>query len=288
MRSAEWFSGPEYYNSARRNANLRQVAEAVKRGVLQAGGFPFEFPTMSLGEMFLRPTSMLYRNLMAMEVEESICARLRQDRKLGAGTDGRKLFDLFRTGQLPGCAAIPAPDSRRLAIAELSGRRIVEKVHAELKPSDIITRQSLENAITVHMALGGSTNAVVHLLANTGMEDFFEAGGVPVVMAEVLSWLHADCIAVNGKTVAQNVSGAECWNKNVIRRLHDPLAAEGGTAILYGNLAPDGAVIKPTAASPVVFETHEQMREQIESEDLPVDRNSVLASRMLCGCRMRV
>ena len=429
LRSAAWFSGPEYYNFARRawlrsegfqhdvfegkpvigicnswseltncNANLRQVAEAVKRGVWQAGGFPLEFPTMSLGEMFMKPTSMLYRNLMAMEVEESIranpldgvvllcgCDKTTpaqlmgaasadipaivvtsgpmlsgqwRDRKLGAGTDGRKLFDLFRTGQLseeawnevegclarstghctvmgtastmaslaeamgmtlPGCAAIPAPDSRRLAIAELSGRRIVEMVHADLKPSDIMTRQSLENAITVHMALGGSTNAVVHLLAIAGrlgiplslddfdrisrrvphlvnvkpsgeflMEDFFEAGGVPVVMAEVLSLLHADCITVNGKTVAQNVSGAECWNKKVVRSLNDPLAAEGGTAILYGNLAPDGAVIKPTAASPgllqhrgraVVFETHDQMKQQIESEDLAVDRDSVLVMK---------
>ncbi len=429
LRSAEWFSGPEYYNFARRawlrsegfqhdvfegkpvigicnswseltncNANLRQVAEAVKRGVWQAGGFPLEFPTISLGEMFMRPTSMLYRNLMAMDVEESIranpldgvvllcgCDKTTpaqlmgaasadipaimvtsgpmlsgqwRDRKLGAGTDGRKLFDLFRTGRLseeewsevegclarstghctvmgtastmaslaeamgmmlPGCAAIPAPDSRRLAIAELSGRRIVEMVHADLKPSDIMTRKSLENAITVHMALGGSTNAVVHLLAIAGrlgialtlddfdrisrrvphlvnvkpsgeflMEDFFEAGGVPAVMAEVLSLLHPDCITVNGKTVAENVSNSQCWNKKVIRGVQDPLSPEGGTAILYGNLAPFGAVLKPTAASPgllqhrgraVVFETHDQMREQIESEDLPVDRDSVLVMK---------
>ena len=429
LRSAAWFSGPEYYNFARRawlrsegfqhdvfegkpvigicnswseltncNANLRQVAEAVKRGVWQAGGFPLEFPTISLGEMFMRPTSMLYRNLMAMDVEESIranpldgvvllcgCDKTTpaqlmgaasadipaimvtsgpmlsgqwRDRKLGAGTDGRKLFDLFRTGRLseeewsevegclarstghctvmgtastmaslaeamgmmlPGCAAIPAPDSRRLAIAELSGRRIVDMVHADLKPSDIMTRESLENAITVHMALGGSTNAVVHLLAIAGrlgipltlddfdrisrrvphlvnvkpsgeflMEDFFEAGGVPAVMAEVLALLHPDCITVNGQTVAENVSKAQCWNTKVIRGVQDPLSAEGGTAILYGNLAPDGAVLKPTAASPgllqhrgraVVFETHDQMREQIESEDLPVDRDSVLVMK---------
>ncbi|MDQ6708912.1 MAG: dihydroxy-acid dehydratase [Acidobacteriota bacterium] len=429
LRSAEWFSGPEYYNFARRawlrsegfqhdvfegkpvigicnswseltncNANLRQVAEAVKRGVWQAGGFPLEFPTISLGEMFMRPTSMLYRNLMAMDVEESIranpldgvvllcgCDKTTpaqlmgaasadipaimvtsgpmlsgqwRDRKLGAGTDGRKLFDLFRTGRLseeewsevegclarstghctvmgtastmaslaeamgmmlPGCAAIPAPDSRRLAIAELSGRRIVEMVHADLKPSDILTRESLENAIAVHMALGGSTNAVVHLLAIAGrlgialtlddfdrisrrvphlvnvkpsgeflMEDFFEAGGVPAVMAEVLSLLHPECITANGKTVAANVSNSPCWNKKVIRGVQDPLSPEGGTAILYGNLAPFGAVLKPTAASPgllqhrgraVVFETHDQMREQIESEDLPVDRDSVLVMK---------
>jgi dihydroxy-acid dehydratase len=220
---------------------------------------------------------------------------------------------------LPGCAAIPAPDSRRLALAELSGRRIVEMVHADLKPSDIITRESLENAIAVHMALGGSTNAVIHLIAIAGrlgipltlddfdrtsrrvphlvnlkpsgeflMEDFFEAGGVPAVMAEIISLLHSGCLSVNGKTVAENVSRAQCWNENVIRGMRNPLSPEGGTAILYGNLAPDGAVLKPTAASPgllqhrgraVVFETHDQMREQIESEDLPVDRDSVLVMK---------
>jgi L-arabonate dehydrase len=432
LRSAAWFQGSEYYNFSRRawlrsegfqhdvfegkpvigicnswselnncNAHLRQVAEAVKRGVWAAGGFPLEFPTISLGEMFMRPTSMLYRNLMAMDVEESIranpldgvvllcgCDKTTpaqlmgaasanipaivvtggpmlsgqwRDRKLGAGTDGRKLFDLFRTGQLteeewnevegclarsaghctvmgtastmaslaeamgmtlPGCAAIPAPDSRRLAIAELSGRRVVGMVDEDLTPSRVITRQSLENAITVHMALGGSTNAVVHLLAIAGrlgidlalddfdrisrriphlvsvkpsgeylMEDFFQAGGVPVVMRELLPYLHGGCITVNGRPVTDNVSSAQCFNRNVIRPLDDPLASEGGTAILYGNLAPNGAVMKPPAASPellqhrgraVVFESHDQMKEQIDSEDLPVDRDSVLVMKN-CG-----
>src|SRR5260370_6314972 len=282
LRSQDWFQGDEYYNFARRawlrsegfnkdvfdgkpligicnswselnncNAHLRQVAEAVKRGVWAAGGFPLEFPTISLGEMFMKPTSMMFRNLMAMDVEESIranpidgvvllcgCDKTTPaqlmgaasadipaimvtggpmlsgewcDRKLGEGTDGRKLFDMFRTGELseeqlneiegciarstghctvmgtastmtslaeamgmtlPGCAAIPAPDSRRLAIAESSGRRIVEMVAQtgsdDFKPSRIITRQSLVNAVTVQMALGGSTNAVVHLLAIAG------------------------------------------------------------------------------------------------------------------------
>ena len=341
---------------------------------------------------------MLYRNLMAMDVEESIranpldgvvllcgCDKTTpaqlmgaasadipavvvtggpmlsgqwRDRKLGAGTDGRKLFDLFRTGRLseeewnevegclarssghctvmgtastmaslaeamgmtlPGCAAIPAPDSRRLAMAELSGRRAVEMATTDLRPSSVITRESLENAITVHMALGGSTNAVVHLLAIAGrlgirltlddfdrisrrvphlvnvkpsgeflMEDFFEAGGVPVVMRELLPLLHSECVTVNGRTVRENVGTAKCWNPAVIRPMDQPLAAEGGTAILYGNLAPDGAVLKPTAASPellqhrgraVVFENHQQMQEQIDSEDLPVDRNSVLVMK---------
>lgn len=429
LRSSEWFQGTEYYNFARRawlrsegfqhdvfegkpvigicnswselnncNAHLRQVAEAVKRGVWAAGGFPLEFPTISLGEMFMRPTSMLYRNLMAMDVEESIranpldgvvllcgCDKTTpaqlmgaasanipaivvtggpmlsgqwRDRKLGAGTDGRKLFDLFRTGKLteeewnevegclarsaghctvmgtastmaslaeamgmtlPGCAAIPAPDSRRLAIAELSGRQAVAMVGADLTPSQVITRQSLENAITVHMALGGSTNAVVHLLAIAGrlgidltlddfdrisrriphlvnvkpsgeflMEEFFEAGGVPAVMRELLPHLHGGCITVNGNLVSENVSRAECFNRKVIHSFSDPLSPEGGTAILYGNLAPDGAVLKPTAASQellqhrgraVVFENHQEMKERIDSADLPVDRDSVLVMK---------
>ena len=429
LRSQDWFQGTEYYHFARRawlrsegfnkdvfdgkpvigicnswselnncNAHLRQVAEAVKRGVWAAGGFPLEFPTISLGEMFMRPTSMLFRNLMAMDVEESIranpidavvllcgCDKTTpaqlmgaasadipaimvpggpmlsgqwRDRKLGAGTDGRKLFDLYRTGRLgeeewseiegclarssghctvmgtastmaslveamgmtlPGCAAIPAPDSRRLAIAELSGRRAVDLAYEDLKPSRIITLQSLENAIRVHMALGGSTNAVVHLLAIAGrlgidlslgdfdrisrttpylvnvmpsgqflMEDLFHAGGVPVVMREVLHLLHGDCITVNAKTIAENVSSAECFNRDVVRPFANPLAPEGGTAILYGNLAPNGAVMKPTAASPhllqhrgraVVFENHQEMLQTINSEDLPVDANSILVMK---------
>ncbi len=432
LRSEQWFQGPEYYNFARRawlrsegftreifegkpvvgicnswselnncNAHLRQLAEAVKRGVWAAGGFPLEFPTISLGEMFMRPTSMLYRNLMAMDVEESIranpidgvvllcgCDKTTpaqlmgaasadvpaivvtggpmlsgqwRDRKLGAGTDGRKLFDLYRTGRLteeewseiegclarsaghctvmgtastmaslaeamgmtlPGCAAIPAPDSRRMAMAEASGRRMVEMIEEDLKPSRIITRPSLENAITVHMALGGSTNAVVHLLAIAGrlgidlnlddfdrisrctpylvnvkpsgeflMEELFEAGGIPAVMKELLPLLHTECAGVNGKTVERNAEPAECFRRDVIREFGNPLAPEGGTAILYGNLAPDGAVLKPTAASShllqhrgraVVFENHQQMLEQIDSDDLPVDADSVLVMKS-CG-----
>lgn len=431
LRSEQWFQGPEYYNFARRawlrsegftreifegkpvvgicnswselnncNAHLRQLAEAVKRGVWAAGGFPLEFPTISLGEMFMRPTSMLYRNLMAMDVEESIranpidgvvllcgCDKTTpaqlmgaasadvpaivvtggpmlsgqwRDRKLGAGTDGRKLFDLYRTGRLteeewseiegclarsaghctvmgtastmaslaeamgmtlPGCAAIPAPDSRRMAMAEASGRRMVEMIEEDLKPSRIITRPSLENAITVHMALGGSTNAVVHLLAIAGrlgidlnlddfdrisrctpylvnvkpsgeflMEELFEAGGIPAVMKELLPLLHTECAGVNGKTVERNAEPAECFRRDVIREFGNPLAPEGGTAILYGNLAPDGAVLKPTAASShllqhrgraVVFENHQQMLEQIDSDDLPVDADSVLVMKSL-------
>src|SRR5436309_5823812 len=278
LRSYSWFNGKEYYNFSRRanvralglsreafhgkpvigicnswsefnncNAHLRTVAEAVKRGVLAAGGFPLEFPTISLGEVYMKPTTMLYRNLMAMDVEECIraypmdavallcgCDKTTpaqimgaasadipaivvpggpmlsgqwRDRKLGSGTDGRKLFDLFRTGRLSeeqwseieggmsrsaghctvmgtastmtslaealgmtltGSANIPAPDSRRLTTAEMSGRRAVELVWEDLRPSRIMTREALENAITVDMAIGGSTNAVEHLLAIAG------------------------------------------------------------------------------------------------------------------------
>jgi dihydroxy-acid dehydratase len=196
---------------------------------------------------------------------------------------------------------------------------MVDMIQEDLVPSRIMTRDALENAITVHMALGGSTNAVVHLLAIAGrlgidltlddfdrisrhtpylvnvkpsgeylMEDFFAAGGVPTVMAELLPLLHADCLTANGRTVVENVSKSECFNRNVVRAFDQPLAPEGGTAILYGNLAPSGAVLKPTAASPhllqhrgraVVFENHEQMRQQIDSDDLPVDAQSVLVMK---------
>jgi len=431
LRSQTWWTGKEYYNFSRRawlrsegftadvfqnrpvigicnswselnncNAHLKTVAEAVKRGVWRAGGFPLEFPTISLGEMFMKPTSMLFRNLMSMDVEESIranpidgvvllcgCDKTTpaqimgaasadipaivvtggpmlsgqwRNRKLGAGTDGRKLFDLYRTGKitegelceiegglarsaghctvmgtastmasvaealgmtLPGCAAIPAPDSRRLTLAELSGQRIVDMVWEDLKPSDIMTREAIENAITVNMAIGGSTNAVVHLLAIAGrlgidlkldefdristrtpcivnvkpsgeylMEDMFEAGGVPVVMKEILPLLHADAKTANGKTVRENVEGAECWNRDVIRAANNPLSPEGGTVVLRGNLAPRGAVIKHTAASPhllqhrgpaFVFESYKQMHEVIDSPDLPVTKDSVLVMK---GC----
>ncbi len=431
LRSQQWFRGKEYYAFARRawlrsegfpadvfdnkpvigicnswselnncNAHLDKVAESVKRGVTAMGGVPLEFPTISLGEMFMKPTSMLLRNLMAMDVEECIraypldgvvllcgCDKTTpaqlmgaasadlpaivvtggpmlsgnwQNRPLGAGTDGRKLFDLYRTGKLsdeelceiegclarsaghcavmgtastmtslaealgmtlPGCASIPAPDSRRLAIAELSGRRIVEMVREDLKPSQIMTKAAFENAITADMAIGGSTNAVVHLLAIAGrlgvplhlndfdaisrrtpflanikpsgqflMEDFFHAGGVPAVMKELLPLLHRDCITVNGKTIGENAELGKCFNPEVIRPASNPLHPEGGTAILYGNLAPDGAVIKPTAASPhllqhtgkaYVFENHQQMYDEIDLPDLPIDENTVLVMK---GC----
>ena len=432
LRSQEWWGGSDYYSHVRRtwlqsegfsadvfdgkpvvgicnswselnncNAHLRQVAEAVKRGVWVAGGFPLEFPTISLGEVFVRPTSMMYRNLMAMDVEECIranpldavvllcgCDKTTpaqlmgaasanipaiavpggptisgqwRDKKLGAGTDGRKYFELFRSGRLteedwseiqgglvrsaghctvmgtastmtslaealgmtlPGCANIPAVDSRRLLFAEMSGRRAVELAIEGLCPSHIMTRDAFENAIAVDMAIGGSTNAVVHLIAIAGrldidlplakfdeisrrtpcianvkpsgeylMEDFFQAGGLPAAMREILPLLHADALTVNGKTVRENVENAECFRREVIRPFSDPLSAEGGTVILYGNLAPNGAVLKHTAASPhllqhrgpaYVFENYEQMNCEIDRDDLPVTPQTVLVMKN-CG-----
>ena len=427
QRSSRWFQSPEYYGFSRRawlrsegfasdifegrpivgicnswselnncNAHLREVAAAVKRGVLIAGGIPLEFPTISLGEMFMLPTAMMFRNLMAMDVEESIranpldavvllcgCDKTTpaqlmgaasadipaivvpggpmlvgewRGQRLGSGTDGKKLFDEYRTGRLsneewsevesciarstghcavmgtastmtslaevlgmtlPGCANIPAPDSRRLAIAELSGRRIVEMIEPGLAPSRILTRAAFENAITMLMALGGSTNAVVHLIAIAGrlgirltledfdrisrrtpclvnvkpsgeyvMEDLFHAGGIPAVMGRIADLLHGDCLTVNGKTLAENTGPS--LNDAVIRRRDQPIYREGGIAVLSGNLAPDGAVIKQTAASPellehrgraFVFENHEQMLGAVERDDLPVDRTTVLVMR---------
>ena len=429
LRSHVWFNGREYYNFSRRanlrslgfnrdifkgkpvigicnswselnncNAHLRQVADAVKRGVWEAGGFPLEFPTISLGEQFMKPTTMLFRNLMAMDVEESIranpldgvvllcgCDKTTpaqlmgaasadipaifvtggptlsgnyKNKPFGTGTDGRKIFDLYRTGQvseeemleiegcmvrsaghctvmgtastmasitealgmsLPGCAAIPAVDSRRYAIAELSGKRIVSMVREDLKPSKILTREAFENAVMVDMAIGGSTNAVVHLLAIAGragvkltledfdaisrktpflvnvrpsgehlMEEFFYAGGVPVVMKELLPLLHRDSITVAGTTIGENVASAECFNRDVIRALDAPLHPTGGTVVLGGNLCPRGAVIKPIAASPhlckhrgkaFVFENYQEMHDAVDSLDLPIDKDTVLVMK---------
>jgi L-arabonate dehydrase len=207
-------------------------------------------------------------------------------------------------------------------MAEMSGRRAVDLVWEDLRPSRIMTREAIENAITVDMAIGGSTNAVVHLLAIAGrlgipleledfdristrtpyianvkpsgeflMEDFYYAGGLPAVMREIAPLLHTDAITVTGKTIGENVANAGCWRREVIRTLTEPLHPEGGTVILYGNLAPDGAVIKQTAASPrllrhkgraYVFDNYEQMRAQIDSDDLPVNESTVLVMKN-CG-----
>ena len=377
------------------NAHLRQVAEAVKRGVWEAGGFPLEFPTISLGEMLMKPTTMLYRNLMAMDVEECIRAypldavvllcgcdkttpaqlmgaasadipaimvpggpMLRgmwHGQALGSGTDVRRFWDEVRAGRmgeeewceiescisrsaghctvmgtastmaslaealgmtLTGCADIPAADARRLAMAEESGARAVAMANEDLRPSRILTPQALENAARVLMALGGSTNAIIHLVAIAGrlgigwplarfdeisettpvianvkpsgeflMEDFSYAGGVPAVMKEISSLLNLDALTVTGKTMGENLARAACFNRQVIKTLAEPLQPQGGTVILRGNLAPQGAVIKQSATSPhlrkhkgraVVFENNDDLIARLDDPKLPVDETSVL------------
>ena len=378
------------------NAHLRQVAEAVKRGVWSAGGFPLEFPVISLGEILMKPTTMLFRNLMAMDVEECIraypldsvvllaaCDKTTPamlmgaasadvpaimvtggpmlkgvwcNQELGSGTDARKIWAQRRAGQitddtwaeiegclsrstghcmvmgtastmaamaevlglaLPGNAAIPAPDSRRLALAEMSGRRAVEMaLQRGPKPSEILTAAAFDNAIRADMALGGSTNAIVHLVAIAGragvplplkrfdelsrttpllanvrpsgkhlMEDFYYAGGVPAVLRELLPMLHGDSPSVTGRTLRENVADAPCHDTDVIRPLSLPLQPEGGTVILTGNLCPGGAVLKQSAASPhlmthrgraVVFEDHRDLERRIDDPSLPIDETSVL------------
>ena len=375
--------------------HFRELAEAVKRGVWQAGGLPLEFPTISLGEVFLSPTSMLFRNLLAIDTEEmirgqpidgvvllgscdkTIPAQLmgaasadvpaimvtggptlsgRWDgRDLGACTDCRGFWTEYRAGKidaetlaeiedslcrsdghctvmgtastmagmaealgmaLPGCAAIPAPDSRRLRLAEASGKQVVKLVEMGLRPSQVMTREAFENALRVLLALGGSTNAVVHSVAIAGrlgiplpldlfdslsretpllanvrpsgrwqMEQLFEAGGVPAVMKELLPLLHRDCLTVTGASIAENVAGARIRIQDVIATLDKPLAAEGGIAILRGNLAPSGAVIKQSAASPhlvqhrgraVVFRDSSDVMARIDDPELDVTADSVL------------
>jgi dihydroxy-acid dehydratase len=381
------------------NVHLRGVAEAVKRGVWQAGGFPLEFPTMSLGEPLMRPTAMLFRNLMAMEVEELLRANPLDAVVLLSGCDkttpamlmaaasvdlpaimvtgGPMLNGKFRgtdvgsgthvwrfeqehaagrmtqddlyaaeTGmarscghcmtmgtastmaclaealgmQLPGSAAWPGPDSRRIRTAQQAGQRIVELAKSDLRPSRILTRQAFENAIVVNAAIGGSTNAVIHLLAIAGrlgvplslddfdvlarrvptlvnlmpsgrylMEDFCYAGGLPAVMRELGDLLHTAHVGVTGRRLADTVAAAECWNRDVIRPLADPLQPPGsGTAVLRGNLCPDGAVIKQSAASPhllqhrgqaLVFDSIEDYHRAAVDPDLRADESTILVVR---------
>jgi L-arabonate dehydrase len=377
------------------NVHLRRVAESVKRGVWEAGGFPLEFPTISLGETYMRPTTMLFRNLMSMDVEESIRAnpvdgvillsgcdkttpaqlmgaasvdlpalmitggpmlngKYRGD-DIGSGTMVWKFSEEVRAGKMTwpdffeaeagqsrsnghcmtmgtastmasmaealgiaptGNAAIPAVDSRRYALAQMSGRRIVEMVREDLRMSKILTREAFENAIRVNAAIGGSTNAVVHLLAIAGrmgvtlelddfdrlahelpllvdlqpsgrflMEDFYYAGGVPAVVRELGDRIHRDALTVSGKTMGEATADAPCWNREVIRPFDRPLKEHAGIAVLRGNLAPNGAVIKPSAATPallqhegraVVFESIEDFKARIDDPDLDVDASCVL------------
>jgi L-arabonate dehydrase len=377
------------------NAHLRQVADAVKRGVWAAGGFPLEFPTISLGEPFMRPTTMMFRNLMAMDVEESIRANpidgvvllcgcdkttpaqlmgaisadvpsimvtggpmlrgMWRNREIGSGSDVWHFWDELRAGRisdeefceiesclsrsaghcmtmgtastmtsivealgmtLTGCASVPAADSRRYVVAEQSGARIVEMVREDLRPTKLLTRKAIENGITVDMAIGGSTNAIIHFLAFAGrlgmdlpmslfdeisrrtpflanvrpsgkylMEDFFYAGGLPALMKEIESLLHLDVMTATGKSLGENIASAKCYNPEVIRSFGAPLKPQGGTVILYGNLCPNGAVLKTSAASEnlmqhtgraVVFEDHDDLKARLDDPNLDVDENCVL------------
>ena len=378
--------------------HLRELAEAVKRGVWQAGGFPLEFPTISLGEIFLSPTSMLYRNLAAMDTEEMIRAQPMdgvvllvgcdktipaalmgaasadlpaimvsggpmlnghyQGQTLGACTDCRRLTAEYQAGALdevtyreiedgivrssghcmvmgtastmnslaealgmalPGNGTIPAPDARRLRLAEAAGRRIVALAGEGIRPSQIMTPAAFENAITLLCAIGGSTNAVVHLPAIAGrlgidlplplfdqisrrtpvitsvrpagsyqMEELFYAGGIPAVLKQLLPLLHGDSLTVTGRSLAENVQPAEIHNREVIRPLAEPFHAEGGLAVLSGNLAPAGAVIKHVAATPhllrhrgraVVFNDMGDLKARINDPDLDVTPDDVLVLR---------
>src|SRR5688572_3272314 len=382
------------------NGHFRELAEFVKRGVYEAGGFPLEFPVMSLGETQLRPTAMLFRNLASMDVEESIrgnpldgvvllmgCDKTTpsllmgaascdlptigisggpmlsgqfRGKQIGSGTGVWQMSEDVRGGKmtqeeftaaescmhrskghcmtmgtastmasmvealgvaLPGNAAIPAVDSRRYRQAQLTGRRIVEMVEEEMALSKILTRAAFENAIRVNAAIGGSTNAVIHLLAIAGrigvdltledwdklgsqlpclvdlqpsgrflMEDFYYAGGVPAVMKEIGHLLNCDALTANGRSVAENTADAPCWNREVIRSFAQPFKESAGIAVLHGNLAENGAVIKPAAASPqllqhrgraVVFESIEDFHARIDDEHLEIDENSVM---VLKGC----
>lgn len=426
LRSREWFAGreelafqhrsalrsmglnPDFYDNKpvigianswsdlnNCNQSLRPVADAVKRGVLAAGGLPLEFPTISLGEEFMKPSAMLYRNLMAMDVEETLrsnpidgvvllcnCDKTTPAQLMGAasanlpaiqlnggprsvgnwrgqavgsGTDIWRYWDAVRAGQitrqdwndleasiscsagacntmgtastmtslsealgmmLPGVSSLAATDARRLVAAEATGRRIVQLVHEDLRPSQILTVAAFDNAIRLLMALGGSTNAVVHLIAIAGrlnitlpltrfdelsrttpwlvnlspsgkflMDEFHAAGGVPAVLAELKGLLSVDCLTVTGQPLAASLTRARSFNREVIREAAAPLSPQGAIATLTGTLAPHGAVIKASAASPelmihrgpaLVFRDYQDMLDRINQPDLPVDANTVL------------
>ncbi len=377
------------------NAHFRMLAEHVKRGVYEAGGFPFEFPVMSLGEILMRPTTMLYRNLASMDVEETIRANpldgivlltgcdkttpstvmgacsvdlptivlpggpmlngKYRGEDIGSGTDVWRFSEDYRAGQiseadffnaeacmsrsdghcmtmgtastmacmveslgltLPGAAAIPAPDSRRRRAAHMTGIRIVEMVKEDLRLSNILTREAFENAIKLNAAIGGSTNFVIHLTAIAGrigvdldledfdrlgshmpllvnlmpsgkflMEDFYYAGGLPAVIEKLGDALHRDALTVTGKSLGENNANAPCYNEEVITPVDDPVIENAGIAVLRGNLCEDGAIIKPSAASPdlmqhrgiaVVFEDYDDCHARIDDPDLEITKDSVI------------
>jgi L-arabonate dehydrase len=383
------------------NSHFRTLAEQVKIGVYEAGGFPLEFPVMSLGEVLMRPTAMLYRNLASMDVEESIrgnpvdgvvllmgCDKTTpsllmgaasadlptigvsggpmlsgkwRGQELGSGTGVWQMSEQVRAGTLrlqdfleaescmhrshghcmtmgtastmasmvealgvglPGNAAYPAVDGRRNVIARQAGRRVVDMVHEDQRLSQILTRDAFENAIRTLAAIGGSTNAVIHLIAIGGrigvpltiddferwgsdmpclvdlqpsgkflMEDFCYAGGLPAVMKEIAGVLKLDAITANGKSVRENLAEAPNYNPEVIRPLAQPFKEKAGIAVLRGNLAPRGAVIKPSAATPalmqhtgraVVFEDSDDFHRRIDDETLDVDETCILVLKN-CG-----
>jgi dihydroxy-acid dehydratase len=377
------------------NGHLRDFAEVVKRGILEAGGFPLEFPVMSLGETIMKPTTMLFRNLASMDTEESIRAnpldgivlltgcdkttpstimgacsvdlptivvpggpmltgRFRGE-KIGSGSMNWMIKERQEIGgysaedikeaevcvarsighcntmgtastmatmcealglTLPGFSSIPAVDSRKKLLAQLSGRRIVEMVKEDLTLSKILTRKAFENSIVTNAAVGGSTNLIIHLTAIAGrigvklnledfdivgskvpllvnlkpsgkylMEDFFYAGGLPVVMKELKPLLHDETITVNGKSITDNYESEVCYDRDVIAALEHPFQEKAGIAVLKGNLCENGAVIKPSAATPklmkhrgkaVVFESMEDYHERIDDPNLEIDENSVI------------
>jgi dihydroxy-acid dehydratase len=379
--------------------HFKQRVEDIKRGVLMAGGFPVELPALSLSEMFLKPTSMMYRNLLAMDVEELLRAHpidgavlmggcdkttpglilgatsanipsiyvpagpmLRGNwngQVLGSGSDAWKFWDELRAGKiseddwlgieagiarsygtcmtmgtastmtaiaeaiglvLPGGSSIPAADSGHMRLSSESGRRIVEMVWEDLTPRRLQTRAAYENGIAVAMAMGCSTNAIIHLIAmarraghDVGlddferysrrvpvvanvrpsgnaylMEDFFYAGGIRALMSEIRAHLHLDCLTANGRTVAENIEGAEVFNRDVIRAIDNPVYAEGSLAVLRGNLAPDGCVIKPAAMDQrfrkhsgraVVFDDYPSLKKAVEDENFDITADDVMVLR---------
>ena len=385
------------------NTHFRVLADHVRHGVLDAGGFPLEFPVMSLGETLMRPTAMLYRNLASMDVEESIRANpldgvvllagcdkttpatlmgacsvdlptilvsggpmlsgKYHGKDIGSGTNTWSMSEDLRAGKItleefheaescmhrshghcmtmgtastmasmiealgvgmPGNAAIPAVDARRYVLARMAGRRIVELVKEKISVSRILTREAFENAIRALAAIGGSTNAVIHLTAIARrigvdlaledfdrlgrgvhtlvnlmpsgkylMEDFYYAGGVPAVLRELgeNNLLHRDALTVNGKTIWENNQDAPCWNREVIHGFKSPFKKDAGIAVLRGNLCPEGAIIKPSAATPklmthraraVVFENIEDFHRRIDDPELDIDENCVMVLKN-CG-----
>ncbi|MEZ5647528.1 MAG: L-arabinonate dehydratase [Alphaproteobacteria bacterium] len=380
------------------HSHLRDRADAVRRGILQAGGFPVELPAMSLGEVIVKPTTMLYRNFLAMEVEELLrshpidgvvllggCDKTTpgllmgaismnipaifcpagpmlsahwRGQTIGAGTHTRKYWDELRAGKItpedwvdlegastrstgtcntmgtastmtsiveamgmtfPGASSIPAVDSAHSRMAASCGTRIIDMVWEDLKPTDILTKQAFHNGVVTYMALGGSTNAAVHLVALARrcsvmlsledmdqegrrtpvlanlmpagkflMEDFHYAGGLRALLLRVTDRLHLNCTTINGKSLGDNLQSAACWDDDIIRSVDRPVVRGEALAVLRGNLAPDGAVIKPSAATPsllqhtgeaLVFDSHADLTKRIDDPDLPVDETTILVLR---------